>query len=97
MPTTYHLRGAEITDEPSFYTALADALDAPDGYYGRNLDALADCLRGGYGPEAPFGLVWHDAGQARAALTRRLPGSEQRYFDALLEVLREGGVTVTLR
>lgn len=97
MPTTYHLHGAAITDEPSFYTALADALDAPDGYYGRNLDALADCLRGGYGPEAPFELVWHDAGQARAVLTRRLPGSRQRYFEAVLDVLREGGVTVALR
>ncbi|GAA3022385.1 hypothetical protein GCM10020229_37220 [Kitasatospora albolonga] len=98
MPTnpTFHLSSAAITDEPSFWTALADALDAPDGYYGRNLDALTDCLRGGYGPEAPFTLVWHDAPRARKALTRPLPHSGEPYFDAVLDVLRAGGVTVTL-
>ncbi|MFI5528380.1 barstar family protein [Kitasatospora sp. NPDC051853] len=93
---TFHLDSAAITDEPSFWTALADALDAPDGYYGRNLDALADCLRGGYGPEAPFTLVWHDSAHARKALARPLPHTGERYFDAVLDVLRDGGVTVTL-
>ncbi|MFJ8041314.1 barstar family protein [Kitasatospora sp. NPDC096147] len=94
---TFHLSSAAITDEPSFWTALGGALEAPDGYYGRNLDALADCLRGGYGPQAPFALVWHDAAKARKALARPLPQSGERYFDAVLDVLRSGGVTVTLR
>ena len=49
MPTTpaapppsseYHLRGELVTDEPAFYTQLGRILDAPDGYYGTNLDAL---------------------------------------------------------
>ncbi|GAA2152842.1 hypothetical protein GCM10009760_49990 [Kitasatospora kazusensis] len=95
----YHLDGAAVTDEPSLYAALGRAVVPPDGYYGRNLDALADCLRGGYGTEPPFTLVWHDSAAARRALTRRLVVGvrEQSYFDAVLDVLRDGGVTVVLR
>ncbi|MDH6574939.1 barstar family protein [Kitasatospora sp. MAP5-34] len=95
----YHLDGAAVADEPSFYAALGSAVRAPDGYYGRNLDALVDCLRGGFGPEPPFTLLWDDSAAARRALTRRLviEGREQCYFDAVLDVLREGGVTVVLR
>ncbi|WP_052682030.1 barstar family protein [Saccharothrix sp. ST-888] len=96
----YHLDGSAVTDEPSFYAALGRAVRAPDGYYGSNLDALADCLRGGFGPEPPFTLVWQDSARARRRLTRRLAaadGREQSYFDAVLDVLRDGGVTVLLR
>ncbi|MDH6126791.1 barstar family protein [Kitasatospora sp. GP82] len=95
----YHLDGRAVTDEPSFYTALGRAVQAPNDYYGSNLDALADCLRGGFGPEPPFTLVWDDSARARRHLTRRLPadGGEQSYFEAVLDVLREGGVTVLLR
>ncbi|GAA2227022.1 MULTISPECIES: barstar family protein [Kitasatospora] len=95
----YHLDGRTVSDEPSFYTALGRALRAPDGYYGSNLDALADCLRGGFGPEPPFTLVWEDSAHARHHLTRRLPTSGDRtrsYFDAILDVLYEYGVTVRL-
>ncbi|GAA4847037.1 barstar family protein [Kitasatospora terrestris] len=96
----YHLRGELVTDEPSFYTQLGRVLDAPDGYYGKNLDALADCLRGGFGPEPPFTLVWHESMASARVLTRRVSGGEsgdRSYFDAILDVLRQGGVTVKLR
>ncbi|MGK4583560.1 barstar family protein [Kitasatospora sp. HPMI-4] len=96
----YHLDGKAVTDEPSFYTALGHALRAPDGYYGSNLDALADCLRGGFGPEPPFTLIWQDSTQARRRLTRLLPapgGRSRSYFDAILDVLSDAGVTVQLR
>ncbi|GAA0681753.1 hypothetical protein GCM10010193_39300 [Kitasatospora atroaurantiaca] len=98
-PPEYHLHSNAITDERSFYAALGEAVQAPNGYYGSNLDALADCLRGGFGPEPPFTLVWHDSASARRHLTRRMltDGREHSYFDAILEVLHEGGVTVVLR
>ncbi|WP_134767543.1 barstar family protein [Nocardioides sp. 1609] len=38
-----HLEGARIESVPELHGALAEALDLPD-HYGRNLDALADCL-----------------------------------------------------
>jgi RNAse (barnase) inhibitor barstar len=99
-PPVYRLDGTVITDEPSFYAELGRAVGAPKGYYGRNLDALTDCLRGGFGPEPPFTLVWHDSATGRRVLTRRLLDAElheRSYFDAILDVLREGGVTVELR
>ncbi|GAA2743851.1 MULTISPECIES: barstar family protein [Kitasatospora] len=96
----YHLRGELVTDEPSFYAQLGRLLDAPGGYYGSNLDALADCLRGGFGPEPPFTLVWHESAASARVLTRPLPGGDgvpRSYFDAIVDVLRQGGVTVKLR
>ncbi|WP_405013496.1 barstar family protein [Kitasatospora sp. NBC_01539] len=98
-PPVFHLDGTEVTGETAFYAALGAALHAPDGYYGSNLDALADCLRGGFGPEPPFVLVWHASALAAGRLDRRLlvAGREGSYFEAVLDVLREGGVTVRLR
>ncbi|QKW19424.1 barstar family protein [Kitasatospora sp. NA04385] len=100
QPPEYVLHGERVTDEPSLWAELGRAVGAPDGYYGRNLDALADCLRGGFGPEPPFVLVWRRAMVSAQALTRRVTGpdeEERSYFDAVLDVLRQGGATVRLR
>ncbi|MEV7778984.1 barstar family protein [Kitasatospora sp. NPDC088351] len=95
----YRLGGGTITDREAFYTALGAALNGPGGYYGGNLDALADCLRGGFGPTPPFTLVWRDAGIARSHLTGTVFLGERAlsYFDAILDTLRAGGVAVDLR
>ncbi|MFD7729908.1 barstar family protein [Kitasatospora phosalacinea] len=100
QPPEYVLHGERVADEPSLWAELGRAVQAPDGYYGRNLDALADCLRGGFGPEPPFVLVWQRAMVSAQALTRRVTGpdeEERSYFDAVLDVLRQGGATVRLR
>ncbi|WP_327006058.1 barstar family protein [Dactylosporangium sp. NBC_01737] len=67
--TTYHLDGGHVTDIDGFYCAIGEAVNGPGGYFGWNLDALDDCLRGGWGATSPFRLVWHDAHVARAHLT----------------------------
>ncbi|MFJ1758105.1 barstar family protein [Kitasatospora sp. NPDC088134] len=99
QPPEYVLHGERATGEPAFWAELGRAVHAPDGYYGRNLDALADCLRGGFVPEPPFTLRWRRAMDSAQALTRRVTGpdeEERSYFDAVLDVLRQGGVTVLL-
>ncbi|MFI9326120.1 barstar family protein [Kitasatospora sp. NPDC052868] len=98
-PAAYRLEGRGITDRAAFYTALGAALNGPGGYFGGNLDALADCLRGGFGPRPPFTLVWADADTARRHLTGQVFIGERRldYFDAILDTLRAGGVAVELR
>ncbi|WP_329563809.1 barstar family protein [Kitasatospora sp. NBC_01266] len=88
----FHLDGATATDRAGLYSALGTALNGPDGYYGSNLDALADCLRGGFGPVPPFTLVWHD--WAAAEHSPMLPPG---YAWAVVELLGETGVTVRLR
>ncbi|MFF1873830.1 barstar family protein [Kitasatospora herbaricolor] len=98
-PPEHHLDGSRITDRASCYAALGEAVNGPGGYYGSNLDALADCLRGGFGAEPPFTLVWHDAAVARRRLTGPAVIGERElsYFEAVLDTLRTGGVTVLLR
>jgi RNAse (barnase) inhibitor barstar len=85
---TVELDGAEITDPPSFYCAIGEAVNGPGGYFGANLDGLRDCLRGGFGATVPFTLVWHAAEVARGQLSN---------LAEIMGVLREGGVTVEQR
>ncbi|MFB9889103.1 barstar family protein [Planobispora takensis] len=51
-----------------FSCALGEAVNGPGGYFGWNLDAPADCLRGGWAAAAPFHLIWHHAQVARRHL-----------------------------
>lgn len=62
------LDGAAVTRVPAFYCAIGELVNGPGGYFGWNLDALVDCLRGGFGVSVPFTLRWRDAAVARAAL-----------------------------
>ncbi|MGW4982014.1 barstar family protein [Streptomyces mirabilis] len=95
--STYHLDGRHVTDAPAFHCALGEAVNGPGGYFGHDLSAVADCLRGGYGAEPPFTLVWHDADVARTCLgvtpyrDRRPPT-----FEELLTFLTDNGVDVRI-
>lgn len=102
---TYHLDGRFVTDIEGFYCALGEAINGPGGYFGWNLSALDDCLRGRWGAGTPFRLIWHHADVARRHLvpgydrpscTRRTwgPAITLRY---LLDLLTESGVDVDLR
>lgn len=53
-----HLPGADLVTVGGFHTAIAAALGFP-AYYGRNLDALADCLSDCTGSQV---LLWDDWG-----------------------------------
>ncbi|GAA3886751.1 barstar family protein [Streptomyces sedi] len=81
----YALDGRHLVDRAALYCALGEALNGPGGYYGANLDALHDCLTGGFGPRPPFTLRWRHAAASRARL-----GEE--YVDAFAATLREAGV-----
>jgi RNAse (barnase) inhibitor barstar len=85
---TYVLDGRHITDRSALFLALGEAVNGPGGYFGANLDALNDCLRGGFGATAPFTLDWQDSGTARSHL--------MAYFDSTLDVLADHGVEVHL-
>lgn len=50
------LDGENITDEASFYTEIAKKCSFPD-YFGRNLDALNECL-GDLAQEYPGAQIW---------------------------------------
>ncbi|MFD3516452.1 barstar family protein [Streptomyces sp. NPDC058657] len=82
------LDGRHVTDRPALFLALGEAVNGPGGYFGDNLDALNDCLRGGFGATVPFTLVWQESRAARTHL--------MAYFDSTLDVLAENGVDVRL-
>jgi RNAse (barnase) inhibitor barstar len=82
----YYLDATNLKDSTSFYCALGEAINGPGGYYGLNMDSLADCLCGGFGAIAPFVITIQNA---------NLEMEESKYFfHKLKEVLTESNVTL---
>ncbi|QOW01711.1 barstar family protein (plasmid) [Rhodococcus pyridinivorans] len=51
----YFIDGRRIRSLEDFLSVVGEAVSGLGGYFGRNLDAFADCLTGGYGtPEDIF-------------------------------------------
>ncbi|WP_235213305.1 barstar family protein [Amycolatopsis sp. MJM2582] len=98
--TTYDLDGRFVTDIEGFYCALGEAINGPGGYFGWNLGALEDCLRGGFGAQTPFHLVWHDSAVAREHLVadydRRRQGPAIT-LEYLLDMLTTHRIEIDLR
>jgi RNAse (barnase) inhibitor barstar len=65
----YVLDGDRIGSLEDFWAVVGAAMGC-GGYFGRNLDAFADCLRGGFGtPEdGNFVVVWRAHEHSRTAL-----------------------------
>jgi len=95
----FTLDGRHIVDRDSFYCAIGEAVNGPGGYFGWNLDALDDCLRGGWGATTPCTVHWDFSARARARLGERVRSGEREvtFFDLLLEIFEERGVSVALR
>ncbi|MEC2182134.1 barstar family protein [Bacillus spizizenii] len=72
------INGKDFENKEVLHEALKDKLDFPD-YYGKNLDALWDCLTGWI--ELPLTLVWRNFEFSKKFL--------DSYADNTLEVLQE--------
>ncbi|OAR26581.1 barnase inhibitor [Streptomyces sp. ERV7] len=70
MTTIYVIDGKQTPTLEDFWRVIGEAVNGPGGYFGKNLDAFNDCLRGGFGtPEdGDFHFEWHDHAYAREAL-----------------------------
>ncbi|MFB8026204.1 barstar family protein [Streptomyces sp. NPDC056465] len=70
MTVTYVLDGSGITGLDSFWDAIGEAVNGPGGYFGRGLDAFADCLGGGFGTpqDGDFVIEWRDHDRSARAL-----------------------------
>jgi RNAse (barnase) inhibitor barstar len=97
-PVTYYIDGRKIQSASDFYREIGSAVNGPGGYFGRNLDALADCLRGGFGtPEhRPYAFEWQHSAASRHYLDDVRYGT-QTLFDAISDVFKDAGVTLRLR
>ncbi|GAB7029040.1 barstar family protein [Streptomyces sp. NPDC021749] len=95
----FTLDGRRIVDEDSFYCALGEAINGPGGYFGWNLSALDDCLRGRWGAAPPFTMEWQHSAVSRAFLGDRPEVQEEAVtlFGLLLEIFEERGIEVILK
>ena len=64
----YVIPGEKISSLESFYTVIGEVINDPGGYFGSNLDAFIDCLRGGFGTPATYMLKWNKSEASKKAL-----------------------------
>ncbi|MET9570536.1 barstar family protein [Streptomyces virginiae] len=66
---------------PSFWRVTGESIGC-GGYFGRNLDAFADCLRGGFGTpdDGDFVIEWRDHEASRQNLGPRDCSSGQMWL-----------------
>ena len=89
---TFTVRGTHIHSRADLFTELGHAVNGTGGYFGSNLDALADCLGGSFGTpdDEPFRFVLTDSSKAKKAL-------DSHTWTGLLEVFDSAGVELVLR
>lgn len=97
-PVIFRIDGRKIKSANDFYREIGRAVNGPGGYFGRNLDALADCLRGGFGtPEdRPYQFEWQHSAASRKYLDK-VPQGQGSYFESVRDVFDDVGVTLNLR
>lgn len=68
LKQVYEIDGTRFSTLEEFYEEVSRVL-IPGAYWGRNLDAFNDILRGGFGtPEEGFALVWKNSDLSRRRL-----------------------------
>ncbi|TPG33581.1 barstar family protein [Mycolicibacterium hodleri] len=97
-PVVFRIDGRKVKSVKDFYREVGFAVNGPDGYFGRNLDALADCLRGGFGtPESGrFEFEWEQSAVSRRHL-KEVSRGRRSFVDSVQDVFDDAGVTLTLR
>lgn len=70
VTATYVLDGTRIRTLEDFWRVIGETINGPDGYFGRNLDAFADCLSGGFGTpdDDDYVVEWRDHQASREHL-----------------------------
>jgi RNAse (barnase) inhibitor barstar len=98
LPVVFRIDGRKIKSANDFYREIGSAVNGPGGYFGRNLDALADCLRGGFGtPEdRPYEFTWQHSALSRRYLNAVRHG-QGTLFDAIQDVFHDAGVPLNLK
>ncbi len=74
----YTIDLSDVGDKEALHDKLAHSLPLPD-YYGRNLDALYDCL---LEPHEPWNISFTGCGQAESRLGGYFAGFRDTFADA---------------
>lgn len=96
-PIVYRIDGRRIASTQDFYREIGRSVNGPGGYFGRNLDALNDCLRGGFGTpqDRPFVFEWQHSDLSRSQL-KGVQQGHRSFFAALVAVFTDAGVALRL-
>lgn len=97
-PVIFRIDGRKIKSAKDFYREVGFAVNGPGGYFGRNLDALADCLRGGFGtPEdRTYEFDWEHSAVSRRYL-KNVQRGRQSFFESVRDVFDNAGVPLNLK
>jgi RNAse (barnase) inhibitor barstar len=97
-PVIFRIDGRKIKSTKDFYREVGFAVNGPGGYFGRNLDALADCLRGGFGtPEdRAYEFEWEHSDLSRRYL-KDVRRGQLSFFESVRDVFDNAGVTLNLK
>jgi len=80
---TFIIGGSRFATLDGFYDEVERTM-LRGAFWGRNLDALNDVMRGDFGPlPSEFRLVWKNAALSR----QRLPGTGPASFANLLDII----------
>ncbi|MGE8553878.1 MAG: barstar family protein [Chryseobacterium jejuense] len=86
---TVRIDGNEFHNLDSFFCTLGEEIHGPGGYFGRNLYAVYDCLRGGFGVESVSELIWINHQKSKKLLKSK--------FNAIIETFEDFNVKITLK
>jgi RNAse (barnase) inhibitor barstar len=98
LPVIFRIDGRKIRSANDFYREIGSSVNGPGGYFGRNLDALADCLRGGFGTpdNRAYEFEWRQSALSQRYLNDLRHG-QHTLFGAIQDVFNDAGVTLNLR
>lgn len=90
LKTIIEINGSDIKCYDDFYCALGEALNGPGGYFGRNLDALADCISSSeFGTKKLQKIVWKNSKKCKWKL--------KKSFKSILDIFYEYQIEVELQ
>jgi RNAse (barnase) inhibitor barstar len=75
-----HLDGTHIATKAGFFCALGEAVNGPGGYFGSNLDAMADCISSSLDVRPLVKIVWQNFRISQELLDRV-------FLDSVMEVM----------
>jgi len=98
LPVVFRIDGRKIKSANDFYREIGSSVNGPGGYFGRNLDALADCLRGGFGTpdNRPYEFEWQHSALSQLYL-KNVRRGQRTFFDAIQDVFHDAGVPLNLK
>ncbi|WP_211358106.1 barstar family protein [Amycolatopsis cihanbeyliensis] len=82
------LDGTYITTSQKFFCALGEAVNGPGGYFGSNLDALADCIHSSLDRGVSLRIIWRNYKLSRESL-------DHYFLDSVTAIMREFGIDFT--